>query len=310
MRKNAVLITFILMTSLLKAQTSGSFTVGGSFDNYYPVTFYDGGLDNNAPTELILGRSNIHENSSWRGSMIARFYYHTFNWGNLAHFIDAKIHNSIATAVLIGGWQDVSTSNPDKRIIIWLKGGGTTYHYKANYTVDPVVYDGVVNSLPLTIVNTGSFNAKTTADQYVFGDNISSDQRFLGNVGIGTHNLTEKLSVNGKIRAKEIKVEADNGTNWPDYVFQNDYKLLSLAAIEKHIKEKGHLPEVPSAKEVEKDGIALGANQAVLLKKIEELTLYMIEQDKINKAQAEQIKKQATLLKALQHKIDTKKNKK
>ncbi|MGN7787304.1 hypothetical protein ACTJIJ_22410 [Niabella sp. 22666] len=302
MRKNAVLTVFILITNLLKAQTSGSFTVGGSFDNYYPVTFYDGGLDNNAPTELILGRSNIHENSTWRGSMIARFYYHTFDWGNLAHFIDAKIHNSIATAVLIGGWQDVSTSNPDKRIIIWLKGGGTTYHYKASDAVNPVVYDGAANSLPLTIANTGSFNAKTTAD--VFGDNISSDQHFLGNVGIGTHNLTEKLSVNGKIRAKEIKVESDP---WPDYVFKKDYKLPSLAEVEKHIKEKGHLPEVPSAEEVEKEGIALGANQAVLLKKIEELTLYMIDMQKLMEKLAKDNEDQAREIRMLKSKTGNRK---
>ncbi|MGN7787306.1 hypothetical protein ACTJIJ_22420 [Niabella sp. 22666] len=101
-----------------------------------------------------------------------------------------------------------------------------------------------------------------------------------GYVGVGTKNPTERLSVKGKIRAQEIKVEADNGTNWPDYVFKKDYPLPSLAEVEKHIKEKGHLPEVPSAKEVEKEGIALGANQAVLLKKIEELTLYIIEQQK------------------------------
>ncbi|HTG56799.1 MAG TPA: hypothetical protein VL943_11060 [Niabella sp.] len=124
-----------------------------------------------------------------------------------------------------------------------------------------------------------------------------------GNVGIGTTHLTEKLSVKGKIRAQEIKVEANNGTNWPDYVFQKDYKLRSLAEVEKHIDEKGYLPEVPSAKEVEKEGIALGTNQALLLKKIEELTLYMIEQDKINKAQAQQIKAQAQLLETLQRKI-------
>jgi hypothetical protein len=101
-----------------------------------------------------------------------------------------------------------------------------------------------------------------------------------GYVGIGTKNPTERLSVKGKIRAQEIKVEADNGTNWPDYVFKKDYPLPKLADVEKHIREKGHLPEVPSAKEVEKEGIALGANQAVLLKKIEELTLYIIEQQK------------------------------
>ena len=97
------------------------------------------------------------------------------------------------------------------------------------------------------------------------------------NVGIGTTNPTAKLSVNGNIRAKEIKVEA---SPWPDYVFHSSYKLPDLKATEQFIKENKHLPEIPSAAEVEKDGINLGEMNARLLKKIEELTLHLIEQNK------------------------------
>ena len=119
-------------------------------------------------------------------------------------------------------------------------------------------------------VYTGNLTVGTSA-------HIALHAKSNGYVGIGTRNPTERLSVKGKIRAQEVKVEADNNINWPDYVFSKDYKLPSLSEVEKHIHEKGHLPEVPSAKEVEKEGIALGANQALLLKKIEELTLYLIE---------------------------------
>ncbi|QQT25052.1 hypothetical protein [Sphingobacterium spiritivorum] len=98
-----------------------------------------------------------------------------------------------------------------------------------------------------------------------------------GNVGIGTLQPQEKLSVNGNIRAKEIKVE---NSNWPDYVFKPSYQLMPLSRIAYFIKENGHLPDVPSAKEVSEKGIDLGANQATLLKKIEELTLHMIEMEK------------------------------
>lgn len=98
-----------------------------------------------------------------------------------------------------------------------------------------------------------------------------------GNIGIGTTNPQDKLSVNGKIRAHEIKVET---SNWPDYVFSTDYKLPTLAETEQFIKDYGHLSEVPKASEVETDGISLGEMNKILLKKIEELTLQVIELNK------------------------------
>lgn len=98
-----------------------------------------------------------------------------------------------------------------------------------------------------------------------------------GNVGLGIEAPAEKLSVKGKIRAQEIKVET---ANWPDYVFRNDYKLRSLDSLRSFIQENGHLPEVPNADTVESEGISLGEMNKVLLKKIEELTLYLLEKDK------------------------------
>jgi hypothetical protein len=95
-----------------------------------------------------------------------------------------------------------------------------------------------------------------------------------GNVGIGTSSPGEKLAVNGTIHAKEVRIDL---TGWPDYVFEKDYNLSSLAEVERQIREKGHLKDIPSAKEVEKNGINLGEMNAKLLLKIEELTLYMIE---------------------------------
>jgi hypothetical protein len=109
-----------------------------------------------------------------------------------------------------------------------------------------------------------------------------------GNLGIGTSDTKGyKLAVNGKIRTQEIKVE---NTNWPDYVFNKSYLLPTLQQTEKHIKEKGHLPGIPSAKEVKANGIALGEMNAKLLFKIEELTLHLIEMNKKNTTQEEKIK--------------------
>ena len=100
---------------------------------------------------------------------------------------------------------------------------------------------------------------------------------FGGNVGIGTTSPIEKLEVNGTIRSKKVKVEA---TGWPDYVFSKGYELRTLNELEQFIKANKRLPEVPSAHEIEVNGLDLGEMDGTLLKKVEELTLYLIEQNK------------------------------
>ncbi|MGG5902615.1 hypothetical protein [Sphingobacterium daejeonense] len=120
----------------------------------------------------------------------------------------------------------------------------------------------------------GKVRAETQAGKMAVNDCFLVG--FNGNVGIGTTNPTAKLAVNGLVRAKEIKVEA---VPWPDYVFEKGYKLPSLDLIKSYINENGHLPEVPSAAQIEKEGVDLGKMDAILLRKIEELTLYLIEKE-------------------------------
>lgn len=132
----------------------------------------------------------------------------------------------------------------------------------------------------------------------LFGwDSYGSRQMIMlanGNLGLGINNPTEKLSVNGKIRAKEVKVEA---ANWPDYVFTKEYQLPSLQEMEKHILERGHLLGIPSAEEVKNNGLELGEMNKRLLQKIEEITLHLIEKDKQLKIQQSNMKLQEHNLK-------------
>ncbi|MCR9252369.1 MAG: hypothetical protein NXI20_18235 [bacterium] len=108
-------------------------------------------------------------------------------------------------------------------------------------------------------------------------------------VGIGTTDIDSyKLAVDGAIRSTEVKVEA---SPWPDYVFTPEYDLQSLSEIETYINQNGHLPNIPSAAEVEENnGIQLGEMNAKLLEKIEELTLYVIDLDKRDKEKDQLIK--------------------
>lgn len=115
----------------------------------------------------------------------------------------------------------------------------------------------------------------------------------IGNTNPGSY----MLAVAGKIAADgEVRVFNIGTTNFPDYVFDKDYPLPSLEETEKYVKENHHLPEVPSAAEVEKNGMSLNEMNVILLKKVEELTLHLIE-----------MKKENELLKARMDKMECKK---
>ncbi|MFC3197298.1 hypothetical protein ACFOET_06710 [Parapedobacter deserti] len=99
-----------------------------------------------------------------------------------------------------------------------------------------------------------------------------------GNIGIGTNAPQAKLAVNGNILAKEVKVKTDISV--PDYVFEPGYELQALADVEAFVKKHRHLPEIPSAADIQRDGLDLAEMNLLLLKKVEELTLHLIEQRK------------------------------
>ncbi len=147
----------------------------------------------------------------------------------------------------------------------------------------------VSNELNYDLTSSGNLKVSGAGNHYIKN----------GNFGIGTTNPTSKLTVAGNIASREVKVTVDAGSV-PDYVFANDYKLRSLQDVEDFIKKNKHLPEIPSAYEIEKNGLMLAEMNMNLLKKMEEMTLYMIEMKKENdliKKENQEIKKDILNLK-------------
>ncbi len=123
-----------------------------------------------------------------------------------------------------------------------------------------------------------------------------------GNVGIGTTAPDAPLTVKGHIHAQEVTVDL-NGAVAPDYVFYDDYALRSLEEVQRYIDLHGHLPNIPSAKEMETEGVHLKTMNLKLLEKIEELTLYVMEQDSIQEEQFQLIRQQQAEQQRLRQRI-------
>ncbi|MHC0446348.1 hypothetical protein ACWA1F_13140 [Flavobacterium sp. 3-218] len=159
-------------------------------------------------------------------------------------------------------------------------------NYRVKITYLQVKVDTVTDSNEIKInqnpigINIPDFGTTDGLDNDLKINGLGGNHYILGgNLGIGTIVPDEKLTVKGKIHTQEVRVDMA-GALVPDYVFADDYKLKSLQEIESYIKENKHLPEIPSAKEIEKNGLMLAEMNMALLKKVEEMTLYIIEQNK------------------------------
>ncbi|MCB4797216.1 hypothetical protein [Neotamlana laminarinivorans] len=166
----------------------------------------------------------------------------------------------------------------------------------------------VDNSFMSPGINTKTWWERDPHSGSQYWGNTSDIQMALtnGNLGIGTDLSNNpnnyKLAVKGTIGAQEVKVE-NSSLTWSDFVFYENYNLPTLKQVEQHIKEKGHLKDIPSAIEVAKNGILLGEMDAKLLQKIEELTLYAIEQDKQTLSLKKELVKQQNINKDLEARL-------
>jgi hypothetical protein len=171
-------------------------------------------------------------------------------------------------------------------------GGSSIVRFGYHNTCDFEVNSGYSNSghrlgsyFDLNIVNnhTGGYNG---AINFATNSSVKMAIKANGNVGIGIINPLNKLDVNGTIHSQEVKVDMQG---WSDFVFKKEYKLPTLEEVETHIDEKGHLENIPNEDEVLKNGINLGEMNSKLLQKIEELTLYAIQQNKKIEEQSREI---------------------
>jgi hypothetical protein len=188
--------------------------------------------------------------------------------------INADILNGKLSAVL---GRLPEGDNEGEGTFLGIRGFNTTNDYgRKSFALEHSFY-GVVNSS----VNFLRGGAKE-GGLITFNTNMNLERMRIdadGNVGIGVIDPKGyRLAVAGSMIAESVKVKLQGA--WPDYVFAKDYQLPSLNEIDKQIKKNGHLPGIPSATEVKTNGVDLGELNATLLKKIEELTLYILEQDK------------------------------
>ncbi len=212
------------------------------------------------------------------GTLNPYSYFHGGNNKVLEIFNEnTGMHSQSHVVLSTGSTVDKSSAGT----ITWISRNSTGWQGMA-YIAARLEGDGATNA-------SGSLRFATANGVSVY-ERMIIDKN--GNVGIGHPNPTEKLSVNGKVRAQEIKVET---ANWPDYVFAKDYALPSLKETEKHIQEKGHLPGIPSAIEVKNNGVDLGEMNAKLLQKIEELTLHLIRIEKESNLMKKQLELQNEL---------------
>ena len=172
-----------------------------------------------------------------------------------------------------------------------------------------VVLGPNVSSAKMTFSDQLHITNKTNERPLIWGDFKTAKVMLNGKTGIGFTSVTTfptnsayanyNLFVAGGILTDEIRVKLRTNGAWPDYVFTSEYKLPTLEEIEAHITENGHLINVPTAEKIAADGIDVAEMATIQQEKIEELTLHLITQNKINKQQSAEIAELKALVQQL-----------
>jgi len=268
-----------------------SFTTDGrsSFNSAINISGFFGGAVN-----LMQGSSQNGELSTFSSNFFIRAKQTT----DFA-LIPGNILLQTPSGLTYTGNVGIGETNPDFKLNIsdTKLTGGQTLVLKLK-AVNPVLsFDNFSQRIGYITARTqnppaGFYNGMVVGSQAGYPIQFSTNNYSLsmiiadnGNVGIGTANPTYKLSVNGNVRSKEVVVES----GWADYVFENNYPLLSLKETEKFILANKHLPGIPTAKYIRENGLAVADLQTKMMAKIEELTLHIIELEK--KIEAIEIKK-------------------
>lgn len=218
--------------------------------------------------------------------------------GNNSGFDCVNSGNNVAIGTNAGahiiGWGNVYLGNMagfntlgDGNVFIGQEAGrneaGSNKLYISNSADDTPLIHGDFNQNRLV------FNGKVGITNETLANQANLFPTTAGSVNVSAY----QLFVKGGILTEEVRVHLKNGTTpWADYVFADDYKLASLPEVEKYIAANGHLPNVPSAKQVKQEGIELGDMARIQQEKIEELTLYAIAQDKQLTEQTKKLEQQ------------------
>ena len=204
-----------------------------------------------------------------------------------------------------GGSFNLPTTSVVAGTNVTVTGTGTTANPFTVSANDTSLYanNGIINQAT-TVSGNRVVDMNNSNIWFSTANSTSNGKMYLGSTAVypnATGNY--RLFVEGGILTEKVKVALRSSANWADYVFANDYKLMPLNEVEAFVKTNKHLPGIDSAEQLAKDGIDVAQMQSKQMEKIEELTLYIIDQDKKIAEQAKALEKNAKELEALKLQI-------